>query len=393
VLWTRNAVSPVIANEELAVVLTDDSSGLALRVVSRGAPAWSEEWVVSSSANTHADKRGFDLAYEATSGDVLVVYGVDTPTPAYRTQTASGWSSEQALPLNDGAGSNPDPNSGTVLWVELVSRPGSDEISLLYADTNADLVAVTWDGAQWDTAAASALETSLKANPNSGVVHQRAFDGAYEGTSGNFLVAWGVSGSANYKSVVRQAGSTAWTNPKTVSIVQGYVEFVDLDGNLGSNLVVGTFLDQGNGTERLGLATWNGSDWINVGEYDSQIRDVNDAAYGDFPSAVAWVGSTANAVCVYADNHTAQIDWALWDVTNGWVDQTGVAVTGMGAVESVEMTEIPGRNAVMAVISDDQGQLWSAVYDSGGTWSVAGPHSTALSSLATMPFSVAFQAQ
>ena len=36
------------------------------------------------------------------------------------------------------ANPNPDPNTGKVLWVELVPRPGTNDIALLYADANAD---------------------------------------------------------------------------------------------------------------------------------------------------------------------------------------------------------------------------------------------------------------
>ena len=45
----------------------------------------------------------------------------------------------------------------------------------------------------------------------------------------------------------------------------------------------------------MGLATWDGSAWVDAGEYDSQICNANETAAGDFPAAVAWVG-TAVAV-------------------------------------------------------------------------------------------------
>ena len=67
--------------------------------------------------------------------------------------------------MNDGGGPNPDPNSGTVLWVELEKRPDTNEIALAYVDANSDLVAIVWDGTQWLTASVSTLEADVKRNP------------------------------------------------------------------------------------------------------------------------------------------------------------------------------------------------------------------------------------
>jgi hypothetical protein len=395
VLWVTNKVSPATTGDEVAAVLTADTGGLSISALQRNGPVWTESWSHTSSVVTHADKRGFDVAYEASSGDLLFVYSADSATPVYRTRSGGSWSSQQSLPLNDGLGPNPDPNSGTVLWVELVARPGSDEIALLYADDNSALVAMVWSGSAWVTASATTLATNLKENPTSHLVHQRAFDGAYETQTGDLVVAWGVQGQAGFTSAFKPQGSSSWTSVANVALYTGLVEFVDLAGDPASDRIAGVFIDEGNGTERLGLAMWEGSGWVDTKEGDSQIRDVNDQAFGDFPAGVAWVGTTSTAVCVYPDNETGTLDWALWTASAGWMLQADAPIPAKSYTESVALAAVPNQSAVMALVSDSNNKLHSALY-SGGSWNVSNggqPISGQLSSLASLPFSLDFQAQ
>ena len=156
----------------------------------------------------NSGKRGFDVAFEALSGDILVVYSNNTPTPVYRARSGGTWSAETALPLNDGVGPNPDPNTGIVHWIELASRPGSNEIALGYSDANNDLVVIVWNGTQWLTATAVALETTLTTFTPTTVVENRCFDLAYESLSGDLMAAWGSSTLNGFTSAIRPAASS-----------------------------------------------------------------------------------------------------------------------------------------------------------------------------------------
>jgi hypothetical protein len=154
-------------------------------------------------------------------------------------------------------------------------------------------------------------------------------------------------------------------------------------------------MDLGNGTERLGLATWTGSAWVNPGEYDSQTRDVNDAAPGDFVAGVGWVGTSGTAVAVYQDNVAATLDWASWTSAGGWVLQADVTtdLTGKGFTESVQIERFDNQNKLMALVSDSNSDLYAATYD-GTTWTVTNSGSaleTTLSSLDSAPFSFAIR--
>ena len=377
--WTLNEVSPTTPGDEAALVLSSDASGTELKLLTRSTAAnWSTAWSTTAIAVSESGKRGFDLAYEQSSGDLLVVYSNNTATPRYRTRSGGSWSAEQGLPINL--------NSGTALWVELVPRPGSNEVALLFADANADLVVVVWDGSQWRTSSAKALETNLKPNSGTGGLFQRCFDGAWEGQSGDLLVAWGVAGLGGYRSAT--LSGTSWTNLPAFTGTSGEIDFVDLAGQAGSDLIAGVMMDQGGGVERMVLATWSGSAW-NAAEYDSDTRDVNNVSQGDASAAVAWVNATT-AIAVYADNASGVLDWARWTSGTNWVVQPDVTVAGKGETESVFLVPIPGKSQVMAVFSDSKSQLGAGIYD-GTSWTMSQWLSSAVARLDSAPFSLAFQ--
>ena len=394
VRWTVNKVAPD-GSEDLLGVLSDTGSGAELNLVRWDGTAWTVDWSSTAITSANLDKRGFDLEYEASSGDALVVYSDNTDTPVYRTRSGGSWSGETPLPLNDGAGPNPDPNTGIVHWVELTPRLGSDEITLAYVDANWDLVAIVWEGTQWLTASASALETDVtqsRGTPN--VIHNRPVDVAYEETTGDALIAWGRHSVNGFFYSTRAAGSSSWSAATGVlAPTSGDSYFVDLAAEPGGQHIAGAFMDLGNGTERLGLATWTGSAWVNPGEYDSQTRDVNDLAPGDVVAAVGWLGTSGTAVAVYSDNDVDTIDWATWTAGGGWVLQADVtpAITGKGYTESVQIEMFGTQNELMAIFSGSNADLYAATYD-GATWTVTNSGSaleTVLSSVDSAPFSFA----
>ena len=340
-------------------------------------------------AQSNANKRGFDVAYEQGSGDALVVYSNNTSTPRYRTRTAGSWSAVTALPVA--------PLSGVVQWVQLAARPGSNEIALAYSDANRDLAVLVWSGTAWTVATSSVRETNLKANTVSGAVSNRVFDLAYEAVSGKLMVAWARATTNGFWYSTKASGSSTWTAaaPESQAPLNSVPHFVDLATEPGSNrIAIGTF-GLGDGTERMGLATWDGSAWLHAGEYDSQIRDVNDTATGDFPGAVAWVGTSGTAICVYADNQTGTLDWAKWTSGNGWIVQGDFAIAGKGFTESVELVPFASGNRVMVVLSDSNSDLYS-LWSNGTVWNPTNGGTAltlGLSSITTKPFTFAIKPQ
>ena len=388
VRWAEHRVSPLANAEEVTVELSD--SGV-LSVLDWDGATWSTGWVSTGIPAPDSDKRLFDVEFTA-SGRVLVVYSDDTAVPKYRVRVGGAWSLERALPVNDGAGPFPDLTAGGVRWVELVPRLGTDEIALLYSDTASDLGTIVWNGNDWDTSTAATLELDLKRNVTSNQVHNRVFDGAFESLSGQLVAAWGRQTTDGYWYATKPVGGP-WSAAAHVSgAPPDSAHFIDLAAEPGSDRIAGGFFDLG-GVESLGLATWDGSAWVDAGQYDPQIWNVNSLALGEFQGAVGWIGTTGQAVCVYSDDQQGTIDWASWTAGGGWAIQPDVIVPGMSFLESVELARIPGRDALMAVIQAAGGELYVATYD-GSLWTVIGggaPLATSLSSESTKPFSVSFK--
>ncbi len=388
--WVDAARSPLFDSDELLAVLSDDGVATELEMLRWSGTVWSREWSSTAIAQTNADKRGFGVVYEELSGDALAVYSDGSDTPVFRTWSSGVWSAEQSLPLNDAGGPNPDTNTGDVLWLQLAVRPGANEVTLAFVDDNDDLVVIVWDGTTWITASADTLDTSVKANPVSGVPHNRIFDVAYEELDGDVLVAYGRSGAVGFRWSLKAAGSNTWSATALVSAAPsgGTPHFIDLASEPGGNRIACGSFDMGDGTERLGLATWDGAAWVDPGEYDSQTLNVNDTATGDFHGGVAWVGTSGVAVCLYVDDQTATLDWARWTSGTGWVVQTDVSIPGKGNTESVVMESFTAQNVLMALFTDTSSDLFAATYD-GTTWTITNGGAAlevSVSSTSTAPF-------
>jgi hypothetical protein len=183
--WTVHQVAPLLTQQQLVGVLSDNGSTTSLDLLRWNGSTWSLDWNSVTIAPSNAGKRGFDIAYEQNSGDAMVVYSNNTSAPRYRTRTAGVWSAEAALPSA--------PLSGVVQWVQLVSRPGTNEIGLAYSDANGDLAVLVWTDSFWVAGTSATLETNLKTNATTLAVSNRVFDLAYEATSGRLMAAWARS--------------------------------------------------------------------------------------------------------------------------------------------------------------------------------------------------------
>lgn len=387
----RNVVdrfSPVSRHERIAAVLSENASAARLSLMRQNGDGWVESFQQNDYPFAHVDKRGFDLCFEASSGDALLVWTDGTARLKYRHKSGATWSEATALPINDGSGPNPDPTTGVPLWVEMVARPGSNEVALAYVDDNDDLVTVIWNGALWETGSVTVHTQTATTNAVTGVPHNRGFDLAYESSTKGLVCAWGdASFATGFRWARRDPATQLWTSAASVTLQNGVAEHVDLAADPSSDRIALACFDLG-GTERLGLAMWTGAAWTHAVEIDSQIRDVNHTARSDWPGEVAWVGSTGVAVCVYPDNTPARLDWCRYTVSGGWSAQTPVSWSGKSFTESAVLRSFASANKVMAIVGDSFGKLYAASYD-GTSWTQlnsAAPLESSLSTLAGRAF-------
>src|SRR4030095_5863806 len=117
-------------------------------------------------------------------------------------------------------------------------------------------------------ATSSGLETNLKTNAVTGAVSNRVFDVAYEATTGDVLVAWGRGAANGFWYSTKAAASNTWAPAaqQAAAPANGVPHFVDLATEPGGSRIACCALSL-DGQERLGLATWTGSAWVNAGEY------------------------------------------------------------------------------------------------------------------------------
>ncbi len=389
--WIRHVLAPRPADVELLALASGTGSASSLALVRREGASGVLDLTISGVLDGAVVARGFDLELEAVSGDALLVYSDGTKTPVFRARSAGSWSAPLPLPLNDGVGPSPDVNTSPVHWIELEPREGGDVIALAYVDASGTLASIAWDGDAWVTSTAKSLSSQVKQNPRTGLVSNRAFDVAYE-SGGTLMVAWADAVGDGFYYETRAPGqSWSGTYVHVSGLSSAQFDFIDLASDPGSDRIAVALLDLGGPVERAAAATWTGTFWTDARVFDPQIRDVEDTAVGDMPGAVAWAGTTGNALMVYSDGTPGAIDWAKWTSATGWVAQSPVPVAGKGYTDSVVLRAFPSRAHVMAVLSDSASGLWAFRYD-GVSWgqTVGGaPLDVGVSSLETVPFDFA----
>lgn len=341
--------------EELVATLSDSGAATSLSMMRYDGTNWTTDWSSSAITAANADKRGFDIAYEASGDQAIIVYSNNTANPVYRVWDGSSWSSEQSVFATA-------PGAAAVLWVELESAPGSDEITLAYSDAGDGLHAVVWNGTAWDE---TNTEVTLSPFVN-GAGTYRAFDLAYE-NSGDVLVAWGNSTDVDF--ATRASGSTTWNAGASFALVGGNIAFVDMAVEPGGDRIAFVGVDENAGTSRLGTMTWNGSAWVNAAEIDSGFDHVVTDGTGQFWANAGWVGTSGEAVVVYSDSDTGVINWANWTATSGWTVQSDASAPGTGLLRSVQIESFGSEDKLMAVFSDQNSDLWAATYNGAG-WTV-----------------------
>lgn len=379
VKWVVSKASPLTLQEEFLAVLTDDGVDTELFVRLWNGKAWTAgsgfETLDSSVPSANSDQRFFDLEYEQASGELLFVYSDDTNNPRSRVYRQGMWEPEAAVfsaPLTTGA----------IRWIEMAARTGTNEIALVCLDENENLVAVVWDGTQWDEAG-----TVVLLDDNITTVNEsQAFDAVYETLSGDLMVVWGFTTLIEEtRYAVKPADSGNWIIGQ-VNSTDAIGAIMRLSADPGSDKIVCGVSEGVLGLDTVGMV-WTGAAWGNIAEFDllgaPGVRDLG----------VAWVGTSGTAICVFKDDDGGGgIDWTRF-TSNGWQMQPDVLVPGMGDLDFIEMQPIRGQDRLMCVYKDDIGQIWGFT-NTGSSWTLTNSAAPLQSDLASFgassqPFSFA----
>jgi hypothetical protein len=345
--------------EELVGVQTRQGGAVTVRLFARRGGGVTLEWSHTLTFASQGTYRAFDVAYERASGDALVVIADGQSAPRYRARTGGAggaWSPLADLPINDDAGPGPDVNFGAARWVELESGPASDRVALGYSDDNDTMAALVWEGDAWRADTARTVTFFLDKNALTFRQENRAYDLAWEEMTGDLMVAFGPDADFGFGWQIWDESNDTWSTTviEYAALPDGNPYAVELASRPASNRIAMALLDMGGTVERLGLATWSGSQWEDQVELDAQIRQFDDAGNGRLPGALGWVGT--KAYLVYADEAGGGVGVAEWTDAAGW-SGASLAVTGMGLSESMIM--LPAGPRLVAVAVDDGGRLWS----------------------------------
>lgn len=361
-------------------------------------------WIDGGNAPTNGDfstviantlYRSFDISYEETTGDGMVVYestGTANQTIMYRTWDGTNWSAEQTLDYSAVAEGG---LTDVTVWVELEGDYGSNNILLGWQDkTGLGFYGARWDGTQW-------LNIALISG--AGVIAtKQGFDVAWEGTSGNGKMVYATAstiGAATY------TPGTGWSADTVSSPITVAVQWVRIAGSPNNNYIaVMANAVASTSSADMYVDMWNGTNWTGVATITGDA-DINNNGYAQ-PMDVAWEkGAGADrALFVWRDGTTSEtaLRYMVYDISagayqaiddNSVCDLTGTNVnqavtslanaensngpcTGLGAwpteVSGVDLTADPGSREIMVLAQNltadlkPEAQLWNGT--DAGTW-------------------------
>src|SRR3989344_3591106 len=350
--WIRVAASPT--NDEWIIATRDAANVIKAQVCTGvdGGVSCGAATTITATAGTHGF-RNYDIAYEQTSGDALLVYGNATIDVLRKIEWAGGsWVNDAAITTTR--------TSGTVEWVELTSRNGSDQIGIAYSDTNDDVSAYRWNG----TAAADEATAVITATAVTGDV--RKFDVSFEGTSGDMLVVAWVAGAGT--AATGQLVGTTWTIG-TQTGVDNITGFVDLQEPNPSDNDIAVF---SHGTGASGNPS-EGFEWSGTGVSDGTAGDdvVQNWAANYQLGAVSYLSTTYYGVAVHSSSATTDdIDW--WTMNSaGSITNQSVNTRTRGASRFIDLFDYPSLDKALLITADANSDLWVDTWDGAAVTSTA----------------------
>ena len=317
-----------ISSKIVLVTLSDDGnlSGYVCMKYCDNASNWNLTTKIGMVwlASTPAAQRRFDISYETTAGDLLLVYGVyDTNIShdvAYKVlpDNATSFNGLTENYLND-AGHATDIQYS---WVAMDRDPVniSNEIIMIALDsTDSDVNTWVWNGTNFGTMDALAESATIIAN-REGIAVAYAADGS-KGmvASGNFTD--GSMCSAYWNGV-------SWTHLATLDIDPSDgndIGWLTMKADLQSADLQLTVVDSGSD---LATFYWNGSSWALTTNIDTGL-DSNAARSADF----AWLstGSTGRLIWETDGAGTTINQTVCSPQCNNVVKQTVSTYAGTGA--------------------------------------------------------------
>ncbi len=310
--------------------------------------------VVWDATGSLATKKGIDVAFEKTSGDILWMWADATSTDQYyRTYSAATLS---AATLLDNAQAG-----GVGHWVDLAPNPtsASDQILFGVLDAGADLNTFLWSGTAWSavhTEHSAATEDILDMN----------FDLQYETHSSNPNDAWLVWGDgATVSRKLWDGGTSAWAAATTSGDDTAFVT-LGVQPNSGA-FFAGIYEDDTAATDDLtsmrmtgGVQTWSSPSALWSGPVRRNLGLTQVSVAGQAYSA------STEAMMVYDIQSTSTLPkYQTWNGSAWSAEASATAVTG--EIRYMVLESSPARDEAILVVQTSTGQIQAQVWN-GSTW-------------------------
>ena len=342
--WVVLKASPVSNEMILGAYATGTKT---LYIQTWDGSSWTSNW--SSFLNYDGTKRVFDIAYEKTTGDVIVVFGNrDTKKLHFRKRVSGTWdSADQTV-----SAFTPD---SELLWVRAESRPTNNDIFVAGASNSKSLYAARWDGANntWT----NGLQTTVGIKDQ----NREGFDLAFESASGDAFLIWGDPAlNVKYREF-----TTGWQGESTAYSGLGDDVFwlaAAYDPLSTSSKIAIAMLRE---DTYLEFGAWNGSSWVT--RPSAILAPNRDNRSID----VAFENGTGRAVYAFSQSaNSTQLAWRTWTSAGGF---SCVAVEAgiTGSIKFVQLQADPTSDDMMAIYADANADLFYG-FSNGSSWSVLG---------------------
>jgi hypothetical protein len=284
--------------------------------------------LIEVTTNTSApDYRSFDIAYEGSTGEALVVYQNSTSDPRYRIWNGVSWSTEGIVDL---------PGGGIPYWIAMASNPESDEVLLIEEENGKDVYAAVWDGLSWGSTTTFSMDAKLETREGVAVV--------YEHDSKEALAAYCPSSGNNFK--YRIWSGAAWgpeqDGPQTPTGTDP--SLIRFASNLTDDRIAVGLSDE---SRNLNINIWNGTVWEKYTTATSSLRPPRTKRTWD----VAFEKSGDQAVVSYSKKGPNILRYRTYRST--WSDEKNGPNLG-SSIRIVQMVSDPANDEIfMGTVTGD----------------------------------------
>ncbi|HEX8762980.1 MAG TPA: hypothetical protein VF733_04465 [Candidatus Saccharimonadales bacterium] len=278
--------------------------------------------------------RSFDIAYEKNSDRAVIAYSPNTVAVdfAYRTWNGSALSAETVVAA--------PPTTGLLNWIELDPNPlsGSNEVSMIMLDSNADVYGMAWNGSSWGTMGTAAVWDATAATAT-----KKSIDVEYEQTSGKAMFIWGDAVATDQYYRTWNGTTLSAATLLDIAAEGGVAEWVQLASRPNSNEIMFGVQDAG---ADLNTRKWSGSAWDTATQHAEHSAATENITSRNFD--IVWETHASNAGKA----------WLMWGdsltvTTKQWSGSawgTASVLSGSDDTSFVRLRADPASGAIFAGI-------------------------------------------